>query len=126
MRVAFTLDSAADVLSNLDGLQSLLAAGVLDGVSVTGASSQTIEVSRAQYLKDPGVISLLSGAAKVMAAPAAKDFAGADDHVLRQTGQAGHFDSVALVGAAGFDAPEEHDLIACFVYRDVDVSYPGK
>ncbi len=46
-----------------------------------------------------------------------QDFAGALDHRTRQARQPGDFDAVTLIGAAFFDAAEEHDLIGRFFAR---------
>ncbi|MGD1015270.1 MAG: C2 family cysteine protease [Roseiarcus sp.] len=56
-------DSAANVFANLDGLQTMLSAGVLQAVTLTDATPQTETISQAQYNDDAGVLSILSGEA---------------------------------------------------------------
>ena len=42
-----------------------------------------------------------------------------------QAGEAGDFDAIAFVGAAGFDAAQKNDFVAGFVDGDVDVANAG-
>ncbi len=55
-----------------------------------------------------------------------QDFAGAFDDAAGEAGEAGDFDAVAFVGAAGFDVAEEDDFVGSFFHRDVDVFYGGQ
>src|SRR5580704_16199852 len=50
-----------------------------------------------------------------------EDFAGAFDYGFGEAGEAGDFDAVAFVGAAGFDSAEEDDFVGSFFHADVDV-----
>src|ERR1700730_14621164 len=50
-----------------------------------------------------------------------QDFAGAFDYGFGEAGEAGYFDAIAFVGAAGFDAAEEDDFVGSFFDADVDV-----
>ena len=52
-----------------------------------------------------------------------QDFAGALDYGFGEAGEAGHFDAVAFVGAARFDASEEDDFVGSFFDADVNVFY---
>jgi hypothetical protein len=52
-----------------------------------------------------------------------QDFAGAFDYGFGEAGEAGNFDAVAFVGAAGFDAAEENDFVGSFFDADVDIFY---
>ena len=52
-----------------------------------------------------------------------QDFAGAFDYGFGEAGEAGDFDAVAFVGAAGFDAAEEDNFVGSFFDADVDVFY---
>src|SRR5208282_4698684 len=55
-----------------------------------------------------------------------QDFAGAFDNGAGQAGEAGDFDAVAFVGAAGFDFAEEDDFAGSFFDADMDIFYGGK
>ena len=57
---------------------------------------------------------------------ALEDFAGAVDDAAREAGEAGDFDAVGFVGAAGFDVAKEDDFVGSFFYGDVDVGDGGE
>src|SRR5258708_4643234 len=55
-----------------------------------------------------------------------QDFAGAFNFRGGQAGEAGHFDAVTLVGAAGFDAAEKNNLAGRLLNRDMNVFHRGQ
>ena len=55
-----------------------------------------------------------------------EDFPGAFDDAAGKACQACDFDAVAFVGAAGFDAAEENNLVRRFFDGDVDVLHAGE
>src|SRR5260370_32335880 len=55
-----------------------------------------------------------------------QNFASAFDHAARETGEAGNFDSVALIRAAGFDAAQKDDLAGRFFDGDVNIFDRGE
>ena len=55
------LDSAADVGTQLDGLQQLAAAGQLSGIDFTNAGAPTLDITTAQLATDAGAIAKFSG-----------------------------------------------------------------
>src|SRR5258708_26213652 len=50
-----------------------------------------------------------------------QNFASALDHAPRKTGEAGNFDAVTFVCAAGLDTAQKNDLAGCFFDGDVNV-----
>ena len=50
-----------------------------------------------------------------------QDFAGAFDDGFGEAGEAGDFDAVAFVGAAGFNAAKEDDFVGSFLDADVNI-----
>lgn len=54
-------DSAANIFANLDGLQTMLAAGVLQAITVTDSTAPTESITGAQDTRDKGLLSILRG-----------------------------------------------------------------
>lgn len=54
-------DTAANIFANLDGLQTMLAAGVLQGITITDTTDPTETITATQYARDKGLFSILSG-----------------------------------------------------------------
>src|ERR1700730_15484596 len=52
-----------------------------------------------------------------------EDFAGAFDYGFGEAGEAGDFDAVTFVGAAGFDTAEKDNFVGSFFDADVNVFY---
>lgn len=55
-------DSAANVASNIDGLETLASNGQLSAISLTNTGTPTLAITNAQFSKDAGVLQALSGA----------------------------------------------------------------
>jgi hypothetical protein len=54
-------DTAANIFANLDALQAMFSAGVLQDVLIDDPTPQVVNISQAQYARDLGVISVLRG-----------------------------------------------------------------
>jgi autotransporter passenger strand-loop-strand repeat protein len=54
-------DSAANVFANLDGLQAMLSAGVLQAVTLTDSTDPTEIITPTQETDDQGVLSIIAG-----------------------------------------------------------------
>jgi hypothetical protein len=54
-------DDAASIFANLDSLQTMLTAGVLQEASITDSAAQTETITGTQFVSDMGVLSILSG-----------------------------------------------------------------
>src|SRR5260370_3860699 len=55
-----------------------------------------------------------------------QNFAGAFDHAARETGEAGNFDAVTFVCAAGLDTAQKNDLAGRFFDGNVNVFDRGE
>src|SRR5260370_17827296 len=55
-----------------------------------------------------------------------QNFAGAFDHAARETGEAGNFDAVTFVCAAGLDTAQKNDLAGRFFDGDVNIFDRGE
>src|ERR1700687_1518080 len=55
-----------------------------------------------------------------------EDFTGAIDYAARKAGEAGDFNTVALIGAAGFDATKKNNFAGSFIYGGVNVFDGGQ
>ena len=55
-----------------------------------------------------------------------QDFASALDHAAGEPREAGNFDAITLVGAAGLDAPQENNLAGRFFHGHMDILHRGQ
>jgi hypothetical protein len=101
-------DSAADVVTSLDPLEAMAAAGTLGSITLTDSGTPTISVSTTQLANDASVLNDITGSIviSVDASPANATLVGVSNHatIAVFTGDADQY-SLAAIGAAISPSP---------------------